>query len=74
MEPGSDGFVEASDSDERQKLLALGFDSDAIRKAMVAYDTPDEALECLLNMGNDDMDDNEEAVRSKRARLSDELD
>ena len=70
MEPGSDGFFEASDGDERQKLLAMGFESDAIRKAMMAYDTPDDVLESLLSTRSKDMDDIEEPVRSKRARPS----
>ena len=72
MQLGREGFVEASDSAERQKLLAMGFKSDAIQKAVATNDSPDEVLECLLNMDNDEMDDNEKPVRAKRARPSDD--
>ena len=71
MQLGSGRVSEGSDSEQRQKLLAMGFDSAAIGKAMGANDSPDEVLECLLNLG--DGHHVKEAVRGKRAKWSDNV-
>ena len=71
----SESFSEASDSDERQKLLAMGFESDAIRKAMAAYDAPEDVLDYLVNMAYDDDNDDDnddEPIRAKKRAKSPE--